>query len=160
MKTRLEQQTVKWSIVLPYNSSVPSSLDLHLRNAYNPHKNPLTTTRRKALSELLSLRRVLHDKSVQVLYISHSVSPIKYLAAAHLELRLASGVLLDLDHYAITRTTGIRIREASFLLAQAMKSRTSLISLGYRTVNRSSLSIGCESATPQSDKSHKTYHFL
>ena len=92
--------------------------------------------------------------------MSHSVSPIKYLAAAHLELRLASGVLLDLDHYAITRTTTIGIREASFLLAQAMKSRTSLISLGYVTVNRPALSIRCESATPQSNKPHNTYHFL
>lgn len=158
--TRIEQQTPEWSIVLPYNSSVPSSLDIHLGNAYNPNEIPQTTTGRKALSELLSLDRVLDDKSVQVLCISHPVLPIKYLAAAHLELRLTSGVLLDLDHYAITRTTRIGIREASFLLAQAMKSRTSLISLGYRTVNRSSLSNGCESATPQSNKAHKTYHFF
>ena len=32
------------------------------------------------------------------------VTQVAYLAAAHLELRLTVGVLLDLDHYGITPT--------------------------------------------------------
>ena len=57
-----------------------------------------------------------------------------HLAATHLELGLTSGVLLHLDDYAISGQSRTLLREASFLLVVVMKSRTSLISLGYTEI--------------------------
>ena len=58
-----------------------------------------------------------------------------HLAATHLELGLTSGVLLNLNDYAIRGQSRTLLREASFLLETMTNSRTSLISLGYDRVN-------------------------
>ena len=54
-------------------------------------------TRRKGLSDLIGLSRILHHQSVKVLGV-RSAQRWAYLGAAHLELGLAVAVSLDLDH--------------------------------------------------------------
>lgn len=54
-------------------------------------------TRRKGLSDLIGLGRILHHQSVKVLRVRNTPQWI-YLGAAHLELGLAVAVSLDLDH--------------------------------------------------------------
>ena len=59
----------------------------------------LLLTGREGLGNLFSLSRVLQNEGVQVLWDNCIIGNDIYLAAAHLELGLTVGVLLDLNHY-------------------------------------------------------------
>ena len=69
------------------------------------HAPPEARTRRETLGQLVSLHTVLNDKGVEILHGSDSPKTKAHLAASHLELGFSVGILLNLNHYAITPVT-------------------------------------------------------
>ena len=123
------------------------------------HVPPEARTGRETLGQLVSLHTVLNDKGVEILHGSDSTKQKPTLL--HLTLNLVS----PLAFFLILITTPSlqshhHSREASFLLVVVIKSRTSLISLGYTTVMTTIPLWATQTRPDATEEDRNTYHSI